>query len=238
MKPPIICLDGPAASGKTTVARALAERLGFFYLDTGVLYRAVTWQALEHGIAPSDAERLAEIARTATIEVTAAPPGDPRQTIVTANGTDVSLAIRSPQVDAYVSEVSAHRSVREALIDLQRSMAASGGVIMAGRDMGTVVCPHAEVKIFLDASEEERAKRRQRQAAEQGTQLDLDLVLAEVRRRDRYDSSREVAPLLAAGDAVIIDSTGMTVDEVVAAVLDVMGRVGGSASDPGSGDQE
>lgn len=222
MKPPTVCIDGPAGSGKTTIARALAEKLGFFYLDTGVLYRAVTWVALEKGISPSDEEKLAELASATEIEVKPAPAGDPRQTVVIADGDDVSLAIRTPRVDANVSEVSAHREVRTALLALQRSVAEKGGVVLAGRDMGTVVWPEAEVKVFLDASEEERARRRQKQAEEQGIHLDLNIVLAELRRRDQYDSSRTVAPLRPAPDAVIVDSTLLTIDQVTEKVLDMV----------------
>ncbi|HEX2924110.1 MAG TPA: (d)CMP kinase, partial [Chloroflexota bacterium] len=123
MKAPVICMDGPAASGKTTIAKMLAERLGYFYLDTGVLYRAVTWVALQQGVSPSDGERLAELASSIEIEVKPAPPGDVRQTIVLADGEDVSLAIRTAPVDAHVSEVSAHPAVRTALIGIQRSVA-------------------------------------------------------------------------------------------------------------------
>jgi CMP/dCMP kinase len=219
VKRPVICLDGPAASGKTTIGRIVSERLGYLYLDTGVLYRAVTWKALREGIPPSYGEELARLAMDSEMEIHAAPPGDSRQNIVIMDGTDISLEIRSREVDANVSEVSAHPPVREALIDVQRSMAASGGVILAGRDMGTVVCPDAEVKVFLDASDVERARRRQRQAREQGIKLEFQSVLAEIRRRDRYDSSREAAPLRAAEDAVQIDSTDMSIEQVVDEVM-------------------
>lgn len=222
MKAPVICIDGPAASGKTTVARVLADRLGFFYLDTGVLYRAVTLMALEKGIDLADGEKLAELARKMVIEVKPAPPGDPRQTAVIADGDDISLAIRDPRVDASVSQVSAHAGVRAALMDVQRAVAEKGGVILAGRDMGTVIWPEAEVKIFLVASDEERARRRQKQAEEQGTTLDLKTVLAELRRRDEYDSSRAVAPLRPAADAVIVDTTPLTIEQVVEKVLEVV----------------
>ena len=230
MKAPVICIDGPAASGKTTVARALADILGFFYLDTGVLYRALTWVALQSGISPDDAEGLAELATRTQIEVKPAPQGDPLQTIVLADGDDVSLAIRSPQVDANVSEVSAHPEVRAALIGVQRSVAEKGGVIMAGRDAGTVVWPEAEVKIFLVASDEERARRRQKQAEIQGIHVDFDTVLAEIRRRDEYDSNRAVAPLRPAPDAVIIDTTSLSIEEVVDRVLDVVRQRTGMAA--------
>lgn len=222
MKAPVICIDGPAASGKTTIAMALADRLGFFYLDTGVLYRAVTWVALQRGIPPDDGEALARLASETLIEVKRAPAGDPRQTMVLADGADVSLAIRSPQVDANVSEVSAHPEVRTALIGLQRAVAEKGGVILAGRDAGTVVWPEAEVKVFLVASEEERARRRQRQSEQQGTHLDFDTVLAELRRRDQYDSTRAVAPLRPASDAATIDTTHLSIEQVVEKVLQVI----------------
>ncbi len=235
MKAPVICIDGPAASGKTTIAKILADRLGFFYLDTGVLYRAVTWVAIEKGIASSDEERLAKLAEETTIEVKAAPPGDPRQTIVIADGDDVSLAIRSPQVDANVSEVSAHPAVRTALIGVQRSVAEKGGVIMAGRDTCTVVWPEAEVKVFLMASEEERARRRQKQAEVQGTHLDFDTVLADLRRRDAYDSGRAVAPLRPAPDAVLLDTTDLTIEQVVDRMLEIVEqKTGLKAGSPGT----
>lgn len=219
MKAPVICIDGPAGSGKTTVARFLAEQLDYFYLDTGVLYRALTWEALERGVSPSDGEGLARLAEALHIEVKPAPPGDPRQTFVLADGNDVSLAIRSPQVDANVSEVSAHQAVRTALIGIQRSVAEKGGVILAGRDAGTVVWPEADVKLFLVASAEERARRRERQAEQQGIHLDFNTIRAEIDRRDRYDSTRSVAPLRPAPDAVIIDTTNMTIEQVGEAAL-------------------
>lgn len=235
MKAPVVCIDGPAASGKTTIAKILAERLGYFYLDTGVLYRAVTWVALERGIPPSDGEKLAKLASETEIEVKPAPPNDPRQTIVLADGDDVSLAIRSPEVDANVSEVSAHPEVRSALIDLQRSMAEKGGVILAGRDAGTVVWPEAEVKLFLMASEEERARRRQRQAESQGITVDFEQVLAELRRRDAYDSGRAVAPLRPASDAVVLDTTNMSIEEVVERSLAIFQeKTGLHVAPPGS----
>lgn len=222
VRTPVICIDGPAASGKTTIALLLAERLGFFYLDTGVLYRAVTWAALRDGIAPSDHDALTDLASRLRIEVASAPSGDPRQTIVRADGEEISLEIRSLQVDAHVSEVSAHPGVREALIGVQRSAARDGGVIMAGRDMGTVVLPDSEVKLFFLASDEERAWRRKRQAEAQGTRLDFDVVLTDLRRRDSYDSSRAVAPLKPAEDAIQLDTTNMSVEQVVERVLEIV----------------
>ncbi len=227
MKPPVICIDGPAASGKTTVAKLLADRLGYFYLDTGVLYRAVTWVALQREIAPADGETLGQLAAELLIEVKPAPSSDPRQTIVLADGEDVSLAIRSSRVDTHVSEVSAHRSVRRALIGVQRAIAEKGGVILAGRDAGTVVWPDAEMKVYLTASEEERARRRVDQAAEQGVQLEYAAVLADLRRRDLYDSTRAVAPLKAAPDAVTLDTTPLSIEQVVDEMLRILhGKTG------------
>ncbi len=222
MKAPVICIDGPAASGKTTVAKLLADRLGYFYLDTGVLYRSVTWVALQREIPPRDGESLGQLATQLLIEVKPAPKGDLRQTIVLADGEDVSLAIRSPRVDAHVSEVSAHQSVRTALIGVQRAIAEKGGVILAGRDAGTVVWPEAEVKVYLTASEEERARRRVDQAAEQGTQLEYAAVLADLRRRDLYDSTRTVAPLRAASDAITLDTTPLSIEQVVDELLRIL----------------
>lgn len=219
MKAPVVCIDGPAASGKTTIARALAASLGFLYLDTGVLYRALTWEGLRLAISPADGARLAALAQQIDIMVEAAPPSDPRQTIVKVDVRDVSLHIRSAEVDAAVSEVSAHPEVRAALVDLQRDVAARGGTILAGRDTGTVIWPQAEVKLFLVASEEERAGRRQLQAAEQGNSVEFEVVLAELRRRDSYDSSRSVAPLKPAADAVVMDTTHLSVSQVVAESL-------------------
>lgn len=225
LRQPVICIDGPAASGKTTVAKALAERLGFLYLDTGVLYRALTWVAMRRGIPAGKGSELAELARNVKIEVQPAPPGDLRQTLVRADGEDVSLSIRTPEVDSNVSEVSAHPEVRAALAELQRDFARKGGVVLAGRDMGTVIWPEAEVKVFLDATHEERARRRQRQAAENGTILEFATVLADLRRRDEYDSSRAVAPLRPAEGAVIVDSTLLSVEQVVESILELVQAV-------------
>ncbi len=219
---PVVCIDGPAASGKTTVAKALAERLGFFYLDTGVLYRALTWAALERGLPPSDEQALARLAAEVRVDVRPAPPGDARQTIVTVDGEDVSLAIRSREVDANVSEVSAHPAVRAALVEMQRSFARRGGVVLAGRDMGTVIWPQAEAKVYLDATVEERARRRVKQALEQGVHLDFGWVLSDLVRRDEYDSGRAVAPLRPADDALVLDSTHLTVDQVVDAIANLV----------------
>lgn len=236
MRAPVICIDGPAASGKTTVAKSLADSLGFFYLDTGVLYRALTWVALQRGISPSDGEGLARLARDLRIEVKPAPRNDLRQTLVFADGEDVSLAIRTPEVDASVSEVSAHQAVRAALVDLQRAVAERGGVVLAGRDMGTVIWPQAEVKLFLDASDEERARRRQRQAQEQGVHLEFESVLADLRRRDQYDSTRAVAPLRPADDAIIMDTTPLTADQVVQKALEIVRSHAGTSAGEHSSD--
>lgn len=217
----VICIDGPAGAGKTTVAKAIADELGYLYLDTGVLYRAVALVAARGGVPPWNGARLAELARSTDIQVKPAPRGDVRQTLVFADGEDVSLEIRTPEVDAHVSEVSAHPEVREALMNVQRAFAARGGVVLAGRDTGTIIWPKAEVKLYLDGSAEERANRRLRQAAEQGKTLDFEWVLSDLRRRDEFDSSRAVAPLRPAEDAVILDTTELTEQQVIRRALEI-----------------
>lgn len=211
-----ITIDGPAASGKSTVGSALSERLGYLYFDTGVMYRAVTWAALDRGIAIEDEAAVTRLAQELHIEVTRPTVDDGRQYTVLADGEDITWAIRSPEVNRYVSPVSAYPGVREALTCQQRRIGGAGGVVMVGRDIGTVVLPGAEVKIYLDASPEERARRRHAENLQRGQPSDYQQVLSELRRRDRIDSTRASSPLLAADDAVRIDSTAMTIDEVVA----------------------
>lgn len=207
----MIALDGPAASGKSTVGMALAERLGFFYLDTGVLYRALTWLALERGVAPSDGEALAVSARSARFEVRPPSISDGRQVDVLVDGRDVSWDIRRPDVDRAVSQVSAHPAVRDALLGHQRAAIRPPGTILAGRDIGTVVAPDAGLKLWITASVEERARRRLAQ-----TGVDFATVLADMQRRDRLDSTRAAAPAVAAVDAVWIDTSQRSVEQVVA----------------------
>jgi cytidylate kinase len=211
-----IAMDGPAASGKSTVAAILAARLGYLYFDTGVMYRAAAWAVLERGV-PVDNE--AEVTRlTERLDIRVTPPTvqDGRQYTVWCDGVDVTWAIRSEAVVKAVSPVSANPGVRAALTEQQRRIAQGTHVIMVGRDIGTVVLPDAPLKIYLDASPEERARRRHNEIRQRGEDVTYEAVLADVLRRDRYDSSRQTAPLRAAEDAVVIDSTHMSVDEVVA----------------------
>jgi len=213
--PMTIAIDGPAASGKSTVGEALAERLDCLYFDTGVMYRAVTWAALERGVDVENEETVTGLAEALEIEVTDATDDDGRQYTVLANGVDVTWEIRNPDVDATVSVVSAYRGVRHALVAKQRQIAADRPVVMVGRDIGTVVLPEADLKIYLDASVEERARRRWLELQDRGKDADCRAVLDAMRRRDRIDSNREISPLRAAEDAVRIDTTGVGVETVV-----------------------
>jgi cytidylate kinase len=216
LRPTTIAIDGPAASGKSTVGEALAERLSYFYLDTGVMYRAVTWAALKRDIPVDDEESLTRLAEQLQIKITDATEDDGRQYTVLVDGVDITWAIRTPAVDAHVSTVSAHRGVRQALVAKQRRVAAEEPVVMVGRDIGTVVLPDADLKIYLDATVEERARRRWQEIQDRGKKdVDYEDVLESMRRRDRIDSSRDVSPLRPAEDATIIDTTDLTVGEVV-----------------------
>ncbi|MBV8304926.1 MAG: (d)CMP kinase [Acidimicrobiia bacterium] len=208
---PLVAIDGPAGSGKSTVARAVADRLGAAYLDTGAMYRSVTLAALQRGVEASDGEALATLARSLDIEVGAR---------VLVDGVDVTTAIRRTDVTAVVSAVSAHPPVRAEMVRRQRRWAeAHGGEgVVEGRDIGTVVFPDADVKVFLTASEQERARRRQRDERAPH----VDAVAADLARRDAIDSTRAASPLRAADDAVVIDTTGHTVDEVVDQVVGLL----------------
>ena len=218
MKPSTIAIDGPAASGKSTVAELLAHRLGYLYFDTGVMYRAVTWAALLRGIPIEDEPAVTLLAEQLRIDVTPPTADDGRQYTVLADGVDVTWAIRTPEVDANVSPVSAYPGVRRALVAQQRRVAAGGRVVMVGRDIGTVVLPDADFKLYLDASVEERARRRWREVRARGEEADYEGVLVSMRRRDRVDSNREVAPLCVAEDAVVVDTTDLSIEEVLAEV--------------------
>jgi cytidylate kinase len=218
--PPVIAIDGPVAAGKSTVGQLLARKLGYFYLDTGVLYRALTWQALRRGIAPEDGQRLASLARDLKVAIRAPSRADGRQCDVIVEGRDVSLAIRSPKVDASVSAVSAHPEVRDALVDAQRRAARLPGTVVAGRDIGTVIFPDADLKIYLEANPEERARRR---LVQQGGWSEAGLVqtLRRIQERDRMDSTRAVAPLQRAADALVIDTDDVDPEQVVRQILEV-----------------
>jgi cytidylate kinase len=218
-RPSIIAIDGPAASGKSTVGGLLAERLGYVYFDTGVMYRAVTWAALEQGVDIDDESGVTELARKLIIDVVRPTSNDGRQYTVLSDGRDVTWEIRRPEVDRRVSPVSAYPGVRSALTTQQRRIGSKGQIVMVGRDIGTVVFPNADLKIYLDASAEERARRRHEEMIGRGEPADYEAVLASVRRRDRIDSGRDVAPLRAADDAIVIDTTCLKISQVMARVI-------------------
>lgn len=211
----IIAIDGPSGAGKSTVAKAVAKRLGFSCLDTGAMYRAIAWRALEDGVALDDEDGLGRIARTCEISF-GHVEGDPLPKRVFIDGVEVTDVIRTARIDKAVSPTSAAPSVRTALVDQQRRIGAGGDFVVEGRDIGTVVFPDAAVKVFLTASDEERAHRRVRQNVDRGIgSIDYEEVLADLRRRDEADSSRATSPLVAAEDAVRIDSTSHYIEEVI-----------------------
>ncbi|MCS6843802.1 MAG: (d)CMP kinase [Caldilineales bacterium] len=214
-----IAIDGPAGSGKSTVGAALAQRLGYTYFDTGVMYRAVTDAALKRGIPIRDEAAITRLAEDLHIDVLPPTVADGRQYTVLADGEDVTWAIRRPEVNANVSVVSQYPGVRRAMMPQQRRIAERGGVVMVGRDIGTVVLPDADLKIYLDATLEERAQRRWREERARGQERPFDQVLADVRSRDELDSRRAVAPLRPADDAIILDTTHMTEEEVIERVV-------------------
>jgi CMP/dCMP kinase len=211
----IVAIDGPAASGKSTVARALAGRLGFAYLDTGAMYRAIAVEALRRGLDVADAAALTSLACEVAISFEH-EAASPLPTRVLVDGRDVTREIRTPEADVAVSPVSAVPGVREAMVGQQRRIAGDGpGTVLEGRDIGTVVFPAADVKVFLTASPEERARRRTHDMIESGVAIAQEEVQAKLESRDLYDSSRASSPLVRAIDAVEVDTTGMTIEEVV-----------------------
>lgn len=220
--PLMIAVDGPAAAGKSVLARRLADALGYTFFDSGVLYRAITWAALRRGINPSDESTLAELAASLDIRIERAPDGADQPTRIVIDGKDVTNQLFQPEVDAVVSAVAAHPRVRLQLLPLQRAIARKGHVVMAGRDIGTVVVPDAPLKIFVQASAETRAHRRYAQLRRQGVDIDYATVLAEIERRDRLDSGRRVAPMAVATDAIVLDTDCMTLDDEVALILDLI----------------
>jgi cytidylate kinase len=228
----VIAIDGPAAAGKSTVARLIADRLGALLFDTGALYRAVALAALRSGVAPDDEETLARIAADAEISVRPPSQRDGRLYDVWMNGEDVTWSVREPEVGAIVSRVAEHAAVRAALLPLQRRIASDGPVVMVGRDIGTIVVPDAGLKVYLDASPEERARRRFREGSKRGSAQSFEAVLRETRQRDAIDSSRQTAPLRPASDAVQIDTNGVPVDRIVAQIEELARTGRDEASGP------
>jgi cytidylate kinase len=217
--PSIIAIDGPAASGKSTIGLRLAEALGYIFFDTGVMYRAVTWLALERGIDVHDEAAVTALAEETQIDVAPASRSDGRACDVLVNGRDITSETRTRKVDANVSIIAAYRGVRKALSQQQRRVGQRGKIVMVGRDIGTVVLPEADLKIYLDATAEERARRRYDEIIAHGGNTDYEGILKRVMERDRIDSTRDVAPLKAAEDAVVLDSDKLNADEVFEQIL-------------------
>jgi CMP/dCMP kinase len=213
--PEMITIDGPAASGKSTLGHRLAQLLGYLYFDTGVMYRAVTWLALKQGVDIDDEVAITTLAEDAQIDVLSPSVDDGRAYTVIVEGQDITWDIRQPEVEAHVSPVSAYAGVRKALSAQQRRIGQRGKVVMVGRDIGTVVLPDADLKIYLDASVEERARRRFVELQGRGQPADYDEILQAMRRRDEIDSQRKVAPLRPADDAIILCSDGLDADQVL-----------------------
>ncbi len=223
----IITIDGPAGSGKSTVGRLLAQRLGYLYMDTGAMYRALAWKALHLGIALEDSAALTRLAEASRIALS----GDPEHVRVTIDGRDVTEAIRSPEVSRAASLIATIEGVRRAIVAAQREMGRGGGVVLEGRDTGTVVFPDADVKFFLDARPEVRARRRLEQERAQGRDVSFEETLRETLERDRRDQERSASPLRQAEDAFYLDSSDMSVEEVLERMLEIIRqRLSGEAS--------
>lgn len=215
-RPLIIAIDGPAGAGKSTVTRAIADRLGLLYLDTGAMYRAVTWLVMETATALDDEAAIAALVTTCELDM---QPQGAGGCVITMNGTDITTAIRTPEVTANVSTVAAQKAVRDFLVKQQQAFGDRGGLVAEGRDMGTCVFPQAEVKIFLTATPAERARRRAGDLASQGYTVDLAALEAEIIERDRQDSTREISPLLKASDAIELITDGMTIEAVIDQII-------------------
>ena len=211
----VVAIDGPAGAGKSTIAAHLAQKLGYLNLESGAMYRALALKALQNGIALDDSATLADLARRSEIELI--PTAENNRVLL--DGEDVSARIRQPDVTSAASRVSVHPAVREWMVARQRELGAAGGVIMEGRDIGTVVFPDAEVKVFLDATPNVRTERRVAQHQQKtGLAAAREAIAAELQERDRRDATRATSPLIVAKDAVIIDSSGLSIDEVVARI--------------------
>jgi cytidylate kinase len=215
-----VAIDGPAGAGKSTVAREVARALDLIYVDTGAMYRAVAWAVLERGVPPDDADAVTAVAEQIDIELR--PGRDSREgTRVFVDGVEITGLIRTPSISNLTSPLSAIPGVRRRLVALQKQMGAAGGVVMEGRDIGTVVMPDAPVKVFLTASLERRAERRRSELAERGLAVSYDALLQQIAERDKRDSSRDVAPMVPARDSIQLDTDHLTADQVVRRILDL-----------------
>ncbi len=213
-----VAIDGPAGAGKSTIAKLVAGKLNYIYIDTGAMYRAAAWKVLQEGAEPTD-ENIVRIAKKMDVSLRFV-----EDTVrVFADDTDVTESIRTPEVTALVSKVAQLGPVREKMVELQRKMAADGGVVMDGRDIASHVLPNADVKIFLTASIEERAQRRWKEMKEKGYEEPIEKLEAEIAARDKADSERAISPLVRVPEAVLLDTTGMSIEDVVAKVMELCG---------------
>ncbi len=215
-----IAIDGPAASGKSTIGHMLADRLGFLMLDTGCMYRALTWAVLQAELDPSDEAAVVALARTIQLDI-ASPDGygDGRLYTVLLGDKDITWQIRSAHVDINVSAISAYKDVRKELVKRQRAIAARGDTVVVGRDIGTVVLPEAPLKLYIVASAEERARRRWLETVDRGDDASYQKILQDIVRRDQFDGQRQYSPMRPAEDAVLIDTSGRTPEEILSAIL-------------------
>lgn len=218
LKGKIIAIDGPAGAGKTTTSRLVAARLNFRYLDTGAMYRALTWFALKNNVMPSDDVKLTALAQRLPIDFKMIEGVNH----VSINGEDVTDFIRTPEITKHVSEVSAHKGVREAMVNTQRKIGREGSLVAEGRDTTTVVFPNADIKIYLDASVEQRAKRRLLDMSKIGVTTTLEEQMEDIERRDKYDSSRTHSPLTRAKDAIVIDTSNLSIEQQVEHIIDLV----------------
>jgi CMP/dCMP kinase len=222
--PLTIAIDGPAASGKSTLADRLAADLKYLFFDTGVMYRALTWAVIKNGIPTTDEASITRLAQQIQIDVFPPSVSDGRASDVLVDGQDVTWEIRQPEVDGSVSVVAAYPGVRQAMSVQQRRIGLRGRVVMVGRDIGTVILPEAEIKLYLDASVEERARRRYVELQARGESISYESILNSLRQRDKIDSTRAVAPLCPAPDAIIINSDELSMEQVLQKVKEIIGR--------------
>lgn len=220
--PNVITIDGPVASGKSSVGLMLAKELGYLFLDTGIMYRAVAWAAINQKVDIDDVEEVSLLAQQINIEIKPPTKPDGRINDVFVDKVDVTWEIREPEVNENVSQVSRYQFVRKALTEQQQEFGRKGKIVMAGRDIGTIVMPNADLKIFLEASVKERALRRYNEEVKRGKQSDLEDVIKNVEMRDKIDSGREIAPLIPAKDAVIINTDGKDVSRVINEILSII----------------